>query len=247
MTNSTINGSVTYATFGAMDDFFQDWEAKVDIPSFAQTISTAIDSAISPTSLEKLLTLQYDLLKSGVTNAESIVESTVMFGLGPTNLLVTPFWLLMPFSRGNVHITSPDPKVFPAINPNFFLVSFDLDVQVAIAKWTRKFWATEPMKSLVVSEVTPGFDVLPANATDAEWAQWIKTSTASNSHPLGTAAMLPRELGGVVDERLRVYGTGNVRVVDASVMPFQVSGHLSGTIYAIAEKAAVMIKEDVVG
>lgn len=55
---------------------------------------------------------------------------------------------------------------------------------------------------------------------------------------------MPRELGGVVDSHLKVYGTQNVRVVDASIMPFQVSGHLSSTVYAIAEKAADMIKED---
>jgi choline dehydrogenase-like flavoprotein len=56
--------------------------------------------------------------------------------------------------------------------------------------------------------------------------------------------MMPKKLGGVVDAQLKVYGTGNVRVVDASVMPFQVSGHLTSTLYAIAEKAADMIKEE---
>jgi choline dehydrogenase-like flavoprotein len=56
--------------------------------------------------------------------------------------------------------------------------------------------------------------------------------------------MMPKELGGVVNNRLRVYGTKNVRVVDASIMPFQVSGHLSSTVYAIAERAADMIKQD---
>lgn len=55
---------------------------------------------------------------------------------------------------------------------------------------------------------------------------------------------MPKELGGVVDNRLRVYGTRNVRVVDASIIPFQVSGHLSSTVYAIAERAADMIKQD---
>jgi len=68
---------------------------------------------------------------------------------------------------------------------------------------------------------------------------------SSNSHPLGTAAMMPRELGGVVDSALRVYGTGNVRVVDASVLPFQISGHLTASIYAIAEKAADIIKAEI--
>lgn len=58
--------------------------------------------------------------------------------------------------------------------------------------------------------------------------------------------MMPRERGGVVDCRLKVYGTKNVRVVDASVFPTQVSGHLTSTIYAIAEKAVDMIKQDFV-
>ena len=54
--------------------------------------------------------------------------------------------------------------------------------------------------------------------------------------------MMPKDLGGVVDSTLTVYGTSNVRVVDASVLPFQVCGHLASTLYAVAEKAADMIK-----
>lgn len=54
--------------------------------------------------------------------------------------------------------------------------------------------------------------------------------------------MMPRELGGVVDPELKVYGTSNVRVVDASVLPMQVSGHLTATLYAVAERAAEFIK-----
>lgn len=50
--------------------------------------------------------------------------------------------------------------------------------------------------------------------------------------------------GGVVDERLRVYGVRGLRVIDASIMPMQISAHLQATIYAIAEKGAHMILED---
>ena len=56
--------------------------------------------------------------------------------------------------------------------------------------------------------------------------------------------MLPREHGGVVSPELKAYGTKNVRVVDASILPFQLCGHLTSTLYAIAEKASDMIKKE---
>lgn len=66
---------------------------------------------------------------------------------------------------------------------------------------------------------------------------------------LGGASPLPVFVGpaltvgpGVVDARLRVYDTANLRVVDASVIPLQISAHLSSTLYGVAEKAAVLIK-----
>lgn len=64
----------------------------------------------------------------------------------------------------------------------------------------------------------------------------------SNFHPVGTASMLPRNKGGVVNTDLKVYGTKNVRVIDASVIPFQLCGHLTSTLYAVAEKASDLIK-----
>lgn len=56
--------------------------------------------------------------------------------------------------------------------------------------------------------------------------------------------MMPREKGGVVDNKLKVYGTSNVRVVDASILPYQVCGHLTSTLYAMAELTAELIKHD---
>lgn len=55
--------------------------------------------------------------------------------------------------------------------------------------------------------------------------------------------MLPRDKGGVVSPELKVYGTKNVRVIDASVLPFQLCGHLTSTLYAVAERASDLIKK----
>jgi choline dehydrogenase-like flavoprotein len=81
---------------------------------------------------------------------------------------------------------------------------------------------------------------VPQNASwrDARWHAWIEGSYASNSHPVSSCAMLSQELGGVVDAEGSLYGTGNVRIVDASIFPTQISGHLTASIYAIAGRIA---------
>ena len=54
--------------------------------------------------------------------------------------------------------------------------------------------------------------------------------------------MMRRDLGGVVDGRLRVYDTTNLRVVDASILPLEISAHHQSPLYGVAEKAADIIK-----
>ena len=70
----------------------------------------------------------------------------------------------------------------------------------------------------------------------------IRKTAISNWHPVGTCAMLPRDKGGVINERLIVHGTKNLRVVDSSTFPIITRGNPLTSVYAVAEKAADLIK-----
>lgn len=66
-------------------------------------------------------------------------------------------------------------------------------------------------------------------------------------HASGTCAMLPRGEGGVVDEKLRVYGVQRLRVVDASIFPVIPDAHTVAPTYMVAEMAAKIIAEEYAG
>ncbi|KAG6864827.1 hypothetical protein C0991_006919, partial [Blastosporella zonata] len=141
---------------------------------------------------------------------------------------------LHPFNVGSVHISSNDPNAPPVIDHNYLDNEFDLQVLIEGFKLTRKLFSSAPLKDLVEEEVSPG----PNFQADEQIAGFIKQALGSTWHPVGTASLLPRKDGGVVDTQFKVYGTKNLRVVDASVIPIQLGAHPQATLYAFAEKVS---------
>jgi choline dehydrogenase len=149
-------------------------------------------------------------------------------------------------SRGSVHIQSSDPTKHPIIDPAYFSHPLDLDICARGLLHAINLMKYEPLRSkLKLTEngdviVHPGSGPLPKTLEEAK--ETAAMNTVTEYHPIGTCAMLPREKGGVVDNQLRVYGTSNVRVVDASIFPVHVQGNIVSLVYAVAEKAADLIK-----
>ena len=80
---------------------------------------------------------------------------------------------------------------------------------VDAVKYVRKVSETGELAAIGQKEFIPGAEI----QTDEQIRQWVKNSVQGMFHPIGTASMLPREDGGVVDSTLKVYGTDNLRVV----------------------------------
>ncbi|KAF9004034.1 GMC oxidoreductase-domain-containing protein [Cyathus striatus] len=74
--------------------------------------------------------------------------------------------------------------------------------------------------------------------------EYHRRTVETTWHSIGTCAMKSRENGGVVDERLNVYGVQNLKVADCSIAPGNVGANIYNTAIAIGEKAAVIIAED---
>nr|XP_036578897.1 choline dehydrogenase [Colletotrichum truncatum]KAF6786280.1 choline dehydrogenase [Colletotrichum truncatum] len=180
---------------------------------------------------------QRDVLKQQFLNPKAgVVEIT--FG-GAESI---PVALQKPLSRGTIVIntTNPDPSIAPLVDFNTISNPIDSLILVRSVAKAREFMSRPSVASLAPVELSPG----PGATSDAEIETIMRQSWLSPSfdHPVGSAAMMPREWGGVVDNKLRVYGVEGLWVVDGSIMPILPAAHTQATVYAVAEHAADIIK-----
>lgn len=149
--------------------------------------------------------------------------------------------LQKPVSRGTVTLDPAAPRGAPVVQYNALQNPVDADVIVAMVRYSREFWARRELAKFAPKEAA-------LTAADDTNEEIIRGLVAKNllsptfAHPAGTCSMMPERLGGCLDEGLRVYGVRGLSVVDASMMPLIPAAHLQATMYAVAEKAADLIK-----
>lgn len=193
-------------------------------PKSANLQLVLVSASLNPNNVESVLrarmTPQEQLGKHGITIAVGVQRG---------------------ISVGSVHITCNDPLMDVALDPKFLSHPADLDILSKGMELLTKLTTTSPLKEMIAKRYSPAPEMKFESKEEVE--KYLRSHTATSYHPIGTVAM-GREGEGAVDERLRVWGCKGLRVVDASVIPLHISGNIISTVYAVAEKAADMIKVD---
>ncbi|XP_038211888.1 glucose dehydrogenase [FAD, quinone]-like [Zerene cesonia] len=157
------------------------------------------------------------------------------------NTLFTNLNILHPRSTGRVKLRSKDPRDPPIVIPGTFSDKRDLEDLVRYVEDFTKVLNSTYMRSIkaeFVDLTSPKCSEFEYGSTEF-WRCYVLATSTTMYHYVGTC-----KLGAVVDAQLRVRGVRNLRVADASVIPYLPSGNINAPVIMIAEKAADFIKSD---
>lgn len=232
-----INEAVGYVSMADITSAAEATTAANGV-NVAQTVADMAAAHDMPANVQAGLTAQYNIQKTWLTDATGQLEIILsMWGSGTNNVGIQVA-LQHPFSRGTCHINSKSAFTKPTIDPSYYAVDIDRQIIGAGANFVRRLTAAGPFGNTITGETGA-----TAGATGGALTTAMQNGASTEYHPHGTCSMLPEDMGGVVDTRLIVYGTSNLRVIDSSIIPLHISAHLMATTYGIAEKGADIIKQ----
>ncbi len=229
-----------------------DIDCIVDLPGVGKNLQDHIQVAVGYECTESVT---YPMDSNGIENtafertSPDLPAPEVQYILWPTGatlsnppgdsrLAITAI-VLRPRSRGQITLRSDDPLDHPIIDPQYFNDHRDLDTLVGAMHRGREILNASALDAYRGEELSPGDGI----RTDEGMEEYIRQHASTIYHPVGTCKMGSDALA-VVDDRLRVYGTDGLRVIDASIMPRITSGNTNAPTIAIAERAADMVLDD---
>jgi choline dehydrogenase len=140
-------------------------------------------------------------------------------------------------ARGSVRITSPDPRVHPALRFNYLSTEQDRREWVEAIRVSRDILGQPAMKEFDGGEISPG----PEVETDQQIIDWVADEGETALHPSCTCRMGIDEMSVLDPSSMRVHGIHGLRVVDASSFPYVTNGNIYAPVMMLAEKAADLI------
>lgn len=229
-----VDGSGVLTT-EAKKSLFAEHEANLTGPA-DPIIRSVVESAEEPVFQFMLFPSQVRIPDRPANMADYMIPTR------PENYITVMTVLNHPFSRGSVHITSSDVNHLPTWEPAYNKNALDFELLARAVQFVERI--ADPALPLGALLKEGGGRVPEIRGDTLEQAKDIvRQRQISVFHVVGSCAMLPRDKGGVVDHQLRVHGTRGLRVVDASIFPIEPTGNIQTTVYAVAERAADLIKE----
>jgi choline dehydrogenase len=147
-----------------------------------------------------------------------------------------------PKSRGSLKVKSADPLTAPNIQFNYLQHPDDIEAFRACVKLSREIIEQPSMDPYRGEEIQPSNKVV----TDEQIDAFVRETVESAYHPCGTCRMgAEDDEMAVIDPHMRVIGIQGLRVVDSSVFPTIPNGNLNAPTIMVAERAADIIKQQV--
>ncbi|EUC42719.1 GMC oxidoreductase [Bipolaris oryzae ATCC 44560] len=228
----------------------------LETPSETQELTEIVEHWVKQESNPSLKT-QYSIIQKTVESPREATATSFMLrtqrhkdadslpkgtpSVVDGNYITVVAMLAHPFSRGSCHI-SPRSSDQPEIKFNYLSHPLDTEILARHLRLIERLFQKPTFAAMTKPDGRRLPRSFPHPVTSLEDAKGIlPINSATNYHPCGTCSMMREDLGGVVDERLTVYGTKNVRICDASVLPIIPRGNILTAVYAFAEKAAEII------
>ncbi|MDA9897358.1 GMC family oxidoreductase N-terminal domain-containing protein [Alphaproteobacteria bacterium] len=145
-------------------------------------------------------------------------------------------YYLYPKSAGTVKIKSVDPKISPSIIVNYLADDVDRRKSVLALNLARKVVSESPLKEFVQMETNPTL----TKVSDQELLDYVLENCQSGYH-YACSCRMGSGKSAVVDDKFKVIGLENLRLCDASVMPFLTSSNTQAVVMMMGEKAAAEI------
>jgi choline dehydrogenase len=141
-------------------------------------------------------------------------------------------------ARGDVRITSTDPRRHPALRFNYLSTDQDRREWLEAVTVARRILGQPALERYDAGEISPG----PAVTSDEHILDWVRHDAETALHPSCTARMGTEDDAVVDPGTMRVHGLDGLRAVDASVFPTITNANIYAPVVMVAEKAADIIR-----
>ncbi|KKY37477.1 putative choline dehydrogenase [Diaporthe ampelina] len=240
---STVNGSSAFLSLEQIGGSYDE----IDAPATSGPYEAQHKLLLNGLNSSQNSAVQEIWISGGISPWYYNDSSKVFAGPGDGGNYFSIIGLVShPFSRGSVHIQSADPGEQARLDPRYLSHPLDRQLERQLAFHMRDVVQNPPLSGLLEGNGT----VLQSGYLDGRVLgednvdEFVADKMLIAYHHSGNNAMLPRDAGGVVDHRLRVYGVEGLRVVDASVFPMVPQGTITSIVLAMAERAADFVKEE---